>query len=210
MLKLLVVPIFCMLIVFVFIDSATVFPWEKPPQPEHSFTWAVSVDDEFIFNTTSSGLGITENTMMRVLITSLPNDTINSETDFLDLISKPKVHVNLDNGSVLPSDLRTSLESFISRLFLPIGGWEYLDAIFPDNATEAGQHEFGCNTYLAILGENNLFFGHRYYNVDNGNGWHGVISLTTGVPLVIETWASDYVPPYVSYHWTFRLDLIGN
>jgi len=210
MLKLLVVPIFCMLIVFVFIDLTTVFPWEKPPQSEHSFSWAVSIDDEFIFNTTSSGLGITENTRMRVRITSLPNDTINSETDFLDLISKPKVHVNLDNGSVLPSDLRTSLESFISRLFLPIGGWGYLDAIFPDNATAAGQHEFGCNTYLAILGESNFFFGHRYYNVDSGNGWHGVISLTSGVPLVIETWASDYVPPYVSYHWTLRLDLIGN
>ena len=200
-----------------FVDSIVMFPWEQP-----TFSWGINSGDEFEFNVTAFGaieyppLGSSEpivlssiaNSSITVRIESLPTPIILTETDFLDLISAIKVSSRFSNGSDIPTNVSVQLNELISRLFIPIGAWEFLDSLFPDTTEDAGQHEFGCNTYLSKLYDTSFFLGHRRFNVDAGSWWHGNVSRSNGAPLSIETSSSSYHPPYEYYSWTFKLTLI--
>jgi hypothetical protein len=201
------------------VDSIVMFPWEQP-----TFSWEINTGDEFEFNVTAFGaietppavspepivLSIIANSTITVRIESLPTPDIVTESDFLDFISTIKVSSQFSNGSDIPSNVSALLNDLISRLFIPTGAWEFLDSLFPDNATDAGQHEFWCDTYFSRYYDTSFIFGHKRYLSDSGWGWYGIVSPTTGVPLIIETWSTGYVPPMLSYDWTFRLDWISS
>ena len=202
-----------------FVDSIVMFPWEQP-----TFSWEINISDEFEFEVTAFVsieyppatspepivLSSIANSTITVRIESLPTPNILTEVDFLDLTSAIKVSSRFSNGSDIPSNVSALLNELISRLFIPIGAWEFLDTLFPDNATDAGQHEFWCDTYFSRYYDTSFIFGHKRFLSDSGWGWYGIISPTTGVPLIIETWSTGYVPPMVSYSSTFRLDLISS
>lgn len=194
------------------------------PRENLTFSWSVAIGDEFEFNVSAYGmiedppgylvesieLSIIANTTIVVTIDSLPSIDIKSEEKFLDAVFENKVSTRFSNGSDIPTNISSALNGLVSRFFMPVGNWNFLDSLFPDSPEDAGQLEFGCNTYLSQLNNDSFFFGHRYYNVDAGSWWHGYISCSNGVPHVIVTASSSYHPSYVFYSWTFRLDLISD
>jgi len=194
------------------------------PKEAPSFSWAVTIDDEFEFNATASGfieyapygtveaiaLSCIANTSIVAKIVYLPTRNIDSEDTFLDVVLVNKVSTRFSNGSSIPSNISSTLNNLISRFIMPIGAWGYLDSLFPDTPEDAGQHEFGCNTYLSRLENQTLYFGHRHFNVDAGSWWYGSVSCSDGTPLTMTTASLSYHPPYVAYSWQFTLKLIVN
>ncbi len=192
------------------------------PKEAPSFSWEVTVDDEFEFIATASGFiesapfGTVEpivlsriaNTSIVAKIVYLPTRNIESEDSLLDVVLVNKVSTRFSNGSSIPANISSTLNKLISRFFMPIGAWDYLDSLFPDTPEDAGQHEFGCDTYLSRLENQTFYFGYRHFNVDAGDWWYGSVSCSNGTPLTITTASSSYHPPYVFYQWTFTLKLI--
>ncbi|MFW9975347.1 MAG: hypothetical protein ACFFDQ_08790 [Candidatus Thorarchaeota archaeon] len=209
----------CIVLSGLLIDLVVLFPWERP-----ELSWAINIDDEFVFNATFSGyveypenttygqtvLSRLANTTIIAKIASLPTPNILTTDDFLTLTSTTIVTSRFSNGSDIPTDVSTELNRLVSKLFIPTGAWKYLDSLFPDNATDAGQHEFWCDTYFTRLYETSFIFGHRRYLSDSGSWWHGVVSCSNGVPQLIVSSSMSYVPPYVAYSWTFHLELVDD
>ena len=203
---------------FIVVDMNYVFFWEVP---SHNFEWGVSVGDEFElycsangvveyppYNAESIALSILANTSIIVRIETLPSVDISSETDFLDFVSLNKVSTRFTNGSSIPTNISSTLNSLISKFIMPIGGWDYLDSLFPDSVQDAGQIDTYCDTYTSQRNNETFTFGYRYFIIDAGHWWYGNVSCSNGAPLVIMTASASYHPPYVSYSWTFRLDRI--
>ncbi|MFW9844735.1 MAG: hypothetical protein ACFFEV_09175 [Candidatus Thorarchaeota archaeon] len=208
------------LTMFVVVDMNYVFFWEIP---SHDFEWAISVGDEFELNCSAYGyisypphqaesisLSVLVNTSIIVRIVNIPSINITSETDFLNLVSINKVSTRFTNGSSIPSNIASTLNSLISKFIMPVGGWEYLDFLFPDSLSDVGQEEYSSDTYLSQLDDESLMFGYRYYYIDAGHWWNGNVFVSNGLPTCIETASSSYHPGYVQYNWTFRLDFVSN
>jgi len=192
----------------VLLSPIGIFP---PPVP---FSWAVEVGDEFTFNITASSNGIYApvNTTIKVRITSLSNDSIFSEEDFRSLVYSDKVDCMFNNGSEIPYPLKSDINNFVSKFFLPVGNWEYIDSLYPDSISEVTENPGSTwiNSGLSQLYEDSIYFG-RITNIiddfDAGNGWSGNISLSDGAPSSMEKWGFSFVDPDF-YTWFFQLQLI--
>ncbi|MGY5870874.1 MAG: hypothetical protein RTV72_01375 [Candidatus Thorarchaeota archaeon] len=207
---------------FIVVDMNYEFSWEIPSQdvPPQDFEWGISEGDEFILSCSAYGsirslpytpqsvtLSAIADTSITVRVDTLPSCNISSEADFLNILSVCKVSTKFLNGTSIHENITSILNPLISRFIIPVGKWEYLDGLFPDSVEDAGQHEYGCSTYLSQLFSDSFMFGYRYFNVDAGNWWDGQVSLTDSVPLYIEIGSASCHPPFVDYSWTFRLDL---
>lgn len=206
----LVIPICTIIVLFLVIDSTTTFPWEIP---QHSFSWAVNEGDEFFFDTTVDGqysytsfipeeLLAAANISISVKIVSLPDCFIESEQDFISLINTVKVSCTYLNGTDLSYDAASSLNAFVSRFILPIGGWEYIDWLYPDNKDDdAARNGWIIDSYLSESQEDRFYFGYYYSYIDSGNSWGAYISTATGIPQHIHTGAFAASSPD-PYSWT--------
>lgn len=192
---------------------------EAELQDAVAFSWEISVGDEFVFNITASGINSTNsylnplvNTTIQVRITSLPNDTILSEEDFRNLVYSDKVDCMFSNGSEIPYPLKADISRFVARFFLPVGGWDFIDSLYPDSISDIAEepgNEF-INTHLSQFYDDAFYFGHIANIIDDfndGNGWSGNISLTNGVPFSMEWWGFSFSSPDF-YRWVLRLQLI--
>lgn len=217
--KLLVVLICCMLFVFLVIDASINFPWESPAPPG-PLTWMVSEGEEFIFNVSASGfyefmwepvrvpepLSFVVNTCIRVRIESLPNSTINSEQNLINMVNTGKVSCIFANGTEIPSETKIELQQLVSRCFFPVEGWDYIDWLFPDNPRDVAPSNWIFETYLSRCYNDTCYFGFYKCYVDYGNSWGANISLTTGIPRTMTTGAFESAG--VGFSWTLKLSLI--
>ncbi len=96
--------------------------------------------------------------------------------------------MSYDNGSAVVDPPNDVLNDLVSHCLLPTGGWSHLDMLYPDEP----DFEFACDTYLSKLETGGFMIGHRYFNIDAGMGWHGTVSLETGIPLSAEIWECKY------------------
>ena len=120
------------------------------------------------------------------------------ETTKTTLVS-PVSYVNGTEVVDPPHDL---LNGLVSHCLLPIGGWSHIDSFYPDEP----DFEFACNTYISRFEAGGFLVGHRYYNIDAGNGWVGTVALETGIPLTAEIWACQYYGnEWFSYHIVLTL-----
>lgn len=196
------------------IDILTVFPWEITVSPdlsgppERSCSWAVSVGDEFYFNASAnfegwmagdsisfSDLLVVANESVKATMWRLRPSIGDSDCYQIEYVNYVMFTVTFANGSELPFGTKNALEHLISRHFLPIGGWEYMDWLFPDTVEELEDyHSFRWSTYLSRLYDAHFFFGYDYLYIDGGHKWGGYIDLATGIPFSI--FASQFYAPY--------------
>jgi hypothetical protein len=196
------------------IDTVAILPWEIPT---YEFSWAVSVGDTFVLGVTAERSGDSTfyevppallpviDTQILITIASLPNCTISSEAEFLSLVETLKVDCTYDNGTNLPSETVNALREIISHHILPIGGWGYIDWLFPNSIYEIETpSNFIYESYLTSLSETHLAFRYIWSYGTYQNYWDGVIYLSTGLPFSIETGESG-----MDSSWTVRLSEVS-
>ncbi|MFW9927740.1 MAG: hypothetical protein ACFFDM_13405 [Candidatus Thorarchaeota archaeon] len=170
------------------------------------FHWAVEVDDEFEFdiqvlgymNNASEEVPFADfnNTRIVAKIVDLPNITlVNNETELIDVVNSLKVECRFDNGTGITLNNRhgyyersnRSIPEIVSRAFLPVDGWSFIDSLFIDDDGFQGYPDW----YFSRFEEDSFFMGYGWYFIDFGYGWKAHLNLTTGSPLSIEHWESD-------------------
>jgi hypothetical protein len=182
-----------------------------------TFSWAVEEGEVFIFDISVTGnistgtitlppqLAPMNNTRIAVEIASLPNVTIIFYgSDFIEtVVEHLKTSSTFANGTIIPVQYYSTINSHVSSCILPIGGWSHLDFFFPNYIDRPFlEHD----SYLSASSGNYFYFGHSSNSSNRRSEWHGIIDLITGVPKIVTF--SDYHtnPPWTYiYNVTIRL-----
>lgn len=190
------------------------------------FCWGVEVGDEFHFDIGVFGFIETDpdhpldyvpflgynNTQIIARITSLPTVAGNlSAAQFIGIVNELKVECVFTNGTeISPNAIegyyvnfgQTSICEIVSRAILPVGHWNLVDRLFPDEP----ENPWWCNTYLSDELGASMYFGYRYANVDAGSGWSTYVNLTSGMPLTVTHWElSAHTGSWIDYRVAIEL-----
>jgi len=205
------------ILAIVAIDAIYVFPWEILDSPEHSWVWAISDGDVFIFNASLKSEGYYDsyptelsavvNESIKATVLYLVNFTGTTENHFIELVESSKVSCTFVNGSTLPIETKLTLDILISRQIFPIGGWEFMNRLYPDSFDDISQEVLNENlyiywTYLSRTSDEYFFFGYTSLFVDHYTRWGGTTSIATGIPnLIFTSWFSSMS----SYNFSLNL-----
>ena len=171
--------------------------------PGWNLTWNVEEGDNFTYRILSDyHLIDINNSLLSVNISQLPLlfPIITPATFSSAIIETDKITVLFQNGSEL-MDYENSVHGFISRVFLPCGDWELLDAMYPrpDNTS------YSYTGYSSKLEASYFILGHNREGFDSSSGWIAHISLETGIPFYIQRWSYDnYLDDHSSFY-SFRI-----
>jgi hypothetical protein len=124
-------------------------------------------------------------------VTSLPllDGVFNSSTFFSAIVNVSRVDCVLVNGSELQNDVDTIIVSVLSGCILPIGGWPFVDSLYPD---ETPSFVLYPGFRASKLYPDRFFFAYIQSNgIDANWGWSGNITLSNGVPTSVH-WKSDH------------------
>lgn len=197
------------------------------------FQWAVSIDDEFIYSVTVRGVNMTyeydsvnetqiyyesplsiailNESVILARVVNLPEfpEEVN-RSSFGELIRTIKVDCSLANGSEILEMHRVWLNRLISTGLLPIGGWSFLDELYPSPPS-----------YVCPSGNDQYtrrFEGHFqivdvWGGVESGYWAQGNVSLENGFSFEGYLKRSDYIPypiteTYSWYHFQIELVLL--
>jgi len=183
------------------------------PSPEPiRFRWGVDIGDDFYFDIEVEGSMNNESnpvpfmtfssTRIHVVITTLPNiSSLDSEEGLVEVVSSQKVLCTLANGTEFADDhsegfyssSSTTISEMISRAILPVGGWSFIDDLFPDDLASDVAHGADSNTFYSWIDQESFFFGYRNWYIDFGHGWDACLDKDTGVPISIHHWESDMI-----------------
>ena len=176
------------------------------------FQWGISVGDEFLFDIEVEGSMNNESnpvpfmafdgTRIHVAITHLPNvSLLDSEEEVVEVIRSTKVHCRFANGTELPPDSRegfytsssASFSDIVSRVVLPVGGWGFVDNLYPDDLASDRATGADSDTFYSWIDQETIFFGYRHWYIDFGHGWDADLNPDTGFPISIRHWESDNI-----------------
>jgi hypothetical protein len=183
------------------IGTLTPFPTEIPT---YEFAWAVSVGDTFVLEVNGASHGFStmygipsalvpalENHIL-VTIVTLPNCSISSEDEFLTLVESLKVDCAYQNGSELPEETVNALRPIISNNILPIGGWDFINWLFPSSMSEVEvPSNYIIESYLTSADSTYLSLRYVWSYANFLSYTYGSIYLSTGLPHLIKTGESD-------------------
>jgi hypothetical protein len=164
-------------------------------------SWGVAVGHTYQYDILASGYsslgGISSDqvlplngTSIIATVNNLPSlDAVYDASSFAsEIIYVSKVSCSFVNGTKPDEWVNATLSDMVSGCILPIGEWSTLDTLFPDNSpgfTPNG--EFITTTFHDSM----FTIEYSWWGfVDDGGGWSGSVSLSTGVP--------------VSIVWTYR------
>jgi hypothetical protein len=200
------------IVIILVLSTSVIFLYQFAlPATDVQFRWEVEVGEEFTFdvqvlghmdtynylNNASESVPFVEfnNTQIVARLVYLPNVTlVNNKTELIDVINSLKVECRFNNGTEIPVDNRhgfyprsnRSISEIVSRAFLPVEGWDFIDSLFIDDEVSYDSH-----WYFSRFEDNSFFMGYWSYYFDFGYGWKANLNLTTGLPLTIEHWESD-------------------
>jgi hypothetical protein len=183
-----------------------------------TFLWGIEVGDEFVYDVSVTGNTTTgtqvlppplepmNNTRIIVEIISLPNLTLYYDgTSFIeDVVEHLKTTSRFDDGSDIPNEFYFPINTHASGSILPTGAWGHLDSLFPNqvNRTIPGQE-----TFMTISGTNSFFFGYWLNETTHESEWHGIIDLSTGMPIVFSFSIWREGQPWI-YSYTVTMTLV--
>ena len=166
--------------------------------PGWNLTWNVEEGDNFTYRILSDYSMINlNNTLLSVNISQLPLlfPIITPLTFISSIIETDKITVLFQNGSEL-MDNEFFIRGLISRVFLPCGDWEVLDAMYP----RTNYTSYSYTGYSSKLETSYFVLGHNREGFDSWRGWIAHISLETGIPFYIQRWIYDtYLDDYSSF-----------
>jgi len=179
-----------------------------------TFSWAIEEGDVFIFDVSVTGITTTgtmslppplasmNNTRISVEVISLPNVTIifYARNFIENIVEYLKTSSTFVNGTSIPVEINTH----ISMSMLPIGGWNHLDTLFPNEISRPiMEHE----SYLSARLRNSFYFGYSLNETYDQSEWHGIIDLNTGVPQMVWFWVYRASQPW-SYWYNVTMSLV--
>lgn len=181
------------------------------PEPIR-FQWGVDIGDDFYFDIEVEGSMNNESnpvpfmtfsgTRIHVVITTLPNvSSLDSEEGLVEVVSSQKVLCTFADGTEFADDnsegfysySSTTISEMISRALLPVGGWSFIDDLFPDNLASDVTHGADSDTFYSWIDQDAFFFGYRNWYIDFGHGWDTSLDKDTGFPISIYHWESDMI-----------------
>lgn len=181
------------------------------------FSWAIEEGNVFDFDVlvmgnTSSGsttipppYAIMNNTRIRVMIVSLPNvSIIFYASSFIDnIIEYQKTSCSFVNGTDIPVAYYTAINTVMSQCMVPIGGWNHLDALFPNDINRPFMEQ---ESYLSQHLGSSFYLGYKKATSNSEREWHGIIDLDSGVPLEASFQVYQVGQPWThSYNVTMTL-----
>jgi hypothetical protein len=173
-----------------------------------SYSWAVGVGDEFVYEVSVTGNTTTptqtlpplyepmNNTRIIVEITSLPNLTLMyyAHVFVQEVIEHLKTVSRFEDGSAIPVAYYNEINHHASFCILPIGAWGHLDSLFLDQFN--GQSEI----YTAKGDVDSFIVGYWSNGTNSRREWQGTIDLETGVPTVITFSLWSRGQPWIYYN----------
>ena len=164
--------------------------------PVDKFYWEVEVDDTHQYRVRSWGgagggvidfheveyiLGL-NGTTITVAIESLPSfdDVIDANSFFTNIVLQDKVKCTHANGTELSGAVGLEITEAISGCILPLGSWNALDNLFPNE-----NHGWNPDTesLATILYEDRFYISYSWSGTfDDSGGWYGNVTLADGVP----------------------------
>ncbi len=169
--------------------------------PGWNLTWNVEEGDNFTYRILSDyHLIDINNTLVSVNISQLPSlfPIITHATFISSIIETDKITVLFQNGTEL-MDNEFLIRGLISRVFLPCGDWELLDAMYP----RPNYTSYSYTGYSSKLETSYFVLGHNREGFDSSNGWIAHISLETGIPFYIQRWI--YSKYQYDSHYSHRI-----
>ncbi len=181
-------------------------PFIDPPDPP-SFKWAVHANDTLTYQVTvyriaheslpRSDYDELNHTIITLNITSLVDvQEIINETQFTLMVETEKTAVLLpvlhENGSEVTVHATDLVSDLISKNILPVDGWSSVDYYYSD-LDEPQDYGFSCDTYFSYTEPDAFMFGHVFFFVDWGFGWHSTMNTTNGLPSQIDWWFNDAI-----------------
>ena len=189
-----------------------VFVTIQPVTPP-SFEWAVHTGDTFQYEVRIHGVypnmgSISPEMFQRILdlngtaivanVTYLPllSNTVNSSSFFASIVNVSKVVCTFGNGSAIDSDLHAIVASAISGCTHPIGGWSYIDSLYPDEMPGYAGGRF----IAAKLYPDHFYFAHSETFIDSIEKCSANVTLSNGVPSSVQ-WM------YKHQYWAIYIEL---
>lgn len=183
-----------------------------------TFSWGIEVGDEFVYDVSVTGNSSTttqvrppplepmNNTRIIVEIISLPNLTLYyyGASFIQEVVEHPKTSCRFEDGSDIPAEYYYAMNSHASGYILPTGAWSHLDSLFPNQVNQAITNQ---ELYISVSGGNSFFFGYWLNETSNTSEWHGILDLTTGVPVVSSFSVYSVGQPWI-YSYTVTLTLV--
>ena len=183
-----------------------------------TFSWAIDVGEEFVFDivvmgNTSTGTtvlpppyAIMNNTRISVEVISLPNvSTILYSGPFIEtVVDHLKTNASFVNGTEIPVQYYDGINSLVSDCLLPVGGWIHLDAFFPNQLERPIMNR---ESYLSAHMRSFFFFGYKSNTTNYELEWHGLIDLATGIPNTVSFSIIDLGQPW-NHFYTVTMTLV--
>jgi hypothetical protein len=172
----------------------------EPPLVITGLEWNIKSGDSLVYeiNVTATRDDFNElasplwahlnNTRIVVRVTQLPLILpFYSSTNYIkSIVMTSKVSCRFENGTLLyEPDL--FIESLVSKALLPVGSWEYLDSMFPDEWSGEFEMYEPDYTWIARFDEEQFFFGYLGVSWHYTKGWSARMNVTSGIPMFIET-----------------------
>jgi hypothetical protein len=118
-------------------------------------------------------------------VNNLPSlDVVYDAASFAsEIIYVSKVSCSFINGTEPDEWANATLSDMVSGCILPIGDWSALDTLFPDDSPGF----IPSGEFIATTFDDGIFtIEYGWWGpVDDGGGWSGSVSLSTGVPASI-------------------------
>jgi hypothetical protein len=167
------------------------------------FSWQIDEGDQFVYDVSVTGysrsgsithtltLALLNNTRVQVEIISLNNLTLFlSPSHFAEtVIEHVKTNTTFANGTIIPITRYHAINTLASRCFLPRGAWSVLGSFYPNQVARPDNMTTPVESYYAYQYQQFFIIGFVTYTETAESGWFGYISLDTGVPVNMTSWA---------------------
>jgi hypothetical protein len=121
-----------------------------------------------------------------------------------EIVAQLKTSTRLVNGSAIPSESESTINSLISNAILPIKNWKMVESFYGSPAWSYPLNTIEWN-YIGVEDYDHFLIGRRGQGYHGGEGWTAHVNLTTGLPIVITESAGYAWGDGSSYGYTLRL-----
>jgi hypothetical protein len=129
------------------------------------------------------------NTKIIMNISSLPSTPLPANKDaFAErVIEYMKTACRFENESAIPLVFHDRINQILSHCLLPIGNWEYLDSLYPNEI----ENPFFPGVYISKKCSEHFEIGHILWTGYGEENWYGNVSLTLGIPISAESFVDS-------------------
>jgi hypothetical protein len=138
------------------------------------------------------------NTKIIMNISSLPFTPLPANQDVFAerVIEYMKTACRFENESAIPLDFHDRINQILSHCLLPIGDWEYLDSLYPNEI----ENPYTPGMYISKKCSEHFEIGHILWTGYGEESWYGNVSLNLGIPISaesfvdsVDTWAQTRI-----------------